>query len=255
MASLKSRFKEFTKKITKSSAFLNFLGSLIYWYTRLVDKSSEWKLTNHKETFDSIDNGQNIILVAWHGRALMLPTFQNGRTKLDALVSLHNDGQIIAGLLKRYQIGVIGGSTNNNARGAAINLMHSLNNGRSVCIIPDGPRGPRMKMSMSPIYYAWKTGCPIIGVTYCSTKCKIIESAWDKMLIPLPFGKIRSIFTEPFYIPAETPEEELDKYRLIFEHQLNEINFAVDKDCGISPILPSNEVRIKRRSTRDKGEK
>lgn len=248
MASIKSRFKNFIKKITKSGVFINLLGLILYAYSRLIYKTVNWKITGRDEMIDMMQKGQNIILIAWHGRALMLPAFQKNSIKLDALVSLHNDGQIIAGLLRRYKLGIIGGSSNNNARGAAVNLMHSLEEGRSVCIIPDGPRGPRMKMTKSPVYYAWKTGCPIICAAYCTDKCKIIESAWDKMLIPAPFCTGRVIFSEPFYIPSDTKEDELDKYRLIVERQLNDINYTADKDCGLTPVMPSSEVKIKRRN-------
>lgn len=248
MANLKSRLKNLTKQITKSGFFINLLGMILYAYSRLVYNTVKWKISGRDEMIEMMRNNQNIILIAWHGRALMLPAFQKGYTELDALVSLHNDGRIIAGLLRRYNLGIIGGSSNNNARGAAVNLMHSLESGRSVCIIPDGPRGPRMKMTMSPIYYAWKTGCPIIAAAYSVDKCKIIESAWDKMLIPAPFCNGRAIFTEPFYIPADAKEDELDKYRLIIENKLNEINFAADKDCGLKPIMPSDEIKTKRKA-------
>lgn len=200
-------------------------------------------------------NKTNVILVAWHGRALMLPAFQKGNTNLDALVSLHNDGRIIAGLLRRYNLGIVGGSSNNNAKGAAVGLMHSLNNGRSICIIPDGPRGPRMRMSMSPIYYAWKTGCPIVGASYCTSKCKIIESAWDKMLVPSPFCKGSITFGEPIYIPQDASEADLEKYRLMLEEQLNSINYAVDRECGISPVLPADNVKTKRQTKLPVGDK
>ena len=68
-------------------------------------------------------------------------------------------------ILKKFGIGNISGSSNQKSNEAALELMRNLQQGNSIAIIPDGPRGPSMKLSMSPIFYAQKSGKPIIGIT------------------------------------------------------------------------------------------
>lgn len=240
---LKEHIKVINKKITKSNFITNLISKLIYWYTRLIYKTTKWKVIGKENAVNLWEKGESFILIGWHGRALMLPAFRDYKYPLNALVSLHNDGRMIAGVLQRYGLGTIGGSSNNNAHGAALNLMSSLMENKSICIIPDGPRGPRMHMSMSPIYYAQKTGKPIIGMTYSVKKCKIIQKAWDKMMIPLPFNEGICKFTDPIYIPETQSEEELEQYRILVEKALNEINFEADTNMGIPPIMPGTKPK------------
>lgn len=242
---IKARFKGYWKKIYQTDFVLNMLSSLMYWYSRLVFKTTDWKIVGRENVTDLWEEGKSFILVGWHGRALMYPAFRDYRFPLNALVSLHKDGRIIAGHLEKYGLGTIGGSSNKNARGAAFHLMDSLKNNISICIIPDGPRGPRMHMTESPIYYAHKTGAPIIGINYSVKNCKIMEKAWDKMMIPYPFNKGICAFTKPIYIPETASEEELKEYMLQVEKALNEQSFELDKKMGRSPILPGTECKKK----------
>lgn len=244
---VKIRIKEFNKKITKSNFAISIISSILYLYTRLVYKTTSWEVIGREKAVKLWENDKGFILIGWHGRALMMPSFRDYRFPVNALVSLHNDGRLIAGVLEKYGVGTIGGSTNNNARGAALNLMSSLQDNTSICIIPDGPRGPRMHLSMSPIYYAQKTGKPIIGMTYSTKNNKIIESAWDKMMIPYPFNDGVCIFTDPIYIPPTADDEMLEKYRQQIENKLNEINFEADSKMGMTPIQPGKKLKKQKR--------
>lgn len=244
MSNIKLKLRTFVKNITKSNLAITITSNILYYYSRLIYYTTSWKIINREPITECLEKGESFILIGWHGRAMMLPAFGEHRYHLDALVSLHNDGRIIAGVLKKYGIGIIGGSTNKNARGAAVHLMNSLKDNKSICIIPDGPRGPRMKMSMSPIYYAHKTGKPIFGITYSCSHSKIAESAWDKMMLPLPFGRGIYIITEPIYIPTNATEEELEGYRQRVEDILNQISYESDRQVGIDPITPSDRAKF-----------
>lgn len=242
---LKLRIKPYIKNIYQTDFVRNIISSLLYVYTRLVYKTTKWQIINREKMINLWENDKPFILVGWHGRALMYPAFRDYRYPLNALVSLHKDGRIIAGVLQKYGLGTIGGSSNNNAKAAALNLMNSLKENTAICIIPDGPRGPRMHMTDSPIYYAHKTGLPIIGITYSVKKCKIIEKSWDKMMIPYPFNKGICRFSDPIYIPTDASEEELEKYRQQIEDMLNQHSFEADTAMGLKPILPGTESKKK----------
>ena len=169
---------------------------------------------------------------------------------MQALVSPHRDGRIIAGLLQRFGIGTIGGSSNENASGGALGLMHTIKREASIAIIPDGPRGPRMHMNKSPIYFAQKTGKPIVCGAYSIKNSKIIEKSWDKMMVPFPFSEGVCLISDPLFIPADASEEELEKYRIQLEDILNQTTFECDNLTGRQPILPddgSEPHKIKRK--------
>ncbi len=238
--------KNLLKKIVKSTFFANLISSLVYWYARLVGATTRWEIHGREKCFATWDKDEAIILIGWHGRALMLPYFWNRYKPINALVSLHQDGRLIARLLQKFGLGIIGGSSNGNARGAATGLMHSLQKNESISIIPDGPVGPSMQMSMSPVYFAQKSGKPIFGMTYSVKNSKIITKSWDDMMIPLPFSKGVCRLTDPFYIPKDASPEELEKYRKQIEDALNKITYEADTRVGIKPVLPNHKVKKKK---------
>lgn len=251
MSLYKKLIKKPLKKLGETKFVMNLISAIFYAYAKFVGATTRWH-TDGVEKFHHLARENNgVILVIWHGRALMLPYFKEKDLPLDALVSLHRDGRMIAGLLRRFGIGIIGGSTNENAKGGALDLMRALQKQTSICIIPDGPRGPRMIMGRSPIYYAQKTGKPIVGGAYSIKNSKIIEKAWDKMMLPLPFSKGVCKISEPLYIPANASDEELESYRQEMEQRLNQISIECDQEMERTPILPdSNAINHKRHINR-----
>ena len=246
MATLKF-LKKNLKKITKSKAFTGFLGWLIYIYAKLVWKTSRWKVQGISGLLKEWEKSQSIILIGWHNRVAMLPMMMQYATgPMKALVSLHKDGRIVAGYLQRFNIGIINGSSNNNAKGAAVKIMKTLQENTSVTIIPDGPRGPRMKLSPSPVYFASKTGKPVFIMTYSQNKAKIIEKAWDKMLVPVPFSEGVFYISKPIYVPQNADEQTLEEYRLLIENTANALTWKADKETGIPHIEPETTAKNKR---------
>ena len=238
MSLYKKFIKKKLKKLGESQFVLKLVSNIFYYYAKLVGHTTKWT-TKGVEEFHAIakQNG-GVILVIWHGRTVMLPFFKQKDLPLDALVSPHRDGQMIAGLLKKFGIGIVDGSTNENAKAGALELRRPQKKDHSICIIPDGPRGPRMHMKRSPIFYAWKTGKPIIAASYSIKNAKIITKAWDKMMVPLPFSYGVCKTAEPLYIPSSSTEEDLENYRLELERRLNQISIECDNEIGRTPILP-----------------
>ncbi len=239
--------KKKIKNITKSKLFMRFLSWLIYVYAQLVWKTSRWKIQGAAGLLKEWEKTQSIILIGWHNRVPLLPMMmKHAIGPMNALVSLHNDGRIIAGYLKKFNIGIISGSSNNNAKGAAVNIMHTLKENTSVTIIPDGPRGPRMKLSPSPVYFASKTGKPIFIMTYSQKGAKIIEKAWDKMIVPIPFSEGVFYISKPIYVPSDANEETLEEYRQLVEKTANALTWKADKETGLPLIKPETSAKTKR---------
>ena len=229
------------KKFTKSKFAIKVISCVAYWYIRLIKASTKWDLRGVETFYDNLEKYGSVIFVAWHGRAPMIPPFWDKRKKLKALVSPHRDGQLIAAILKKFGIGSIDGSTNENAKGAAVSIMKELKNGTTIAIIPDGPRGPSMTMSLSPVYYAQKAAIPVIGVTYSIKNSVIIEQSWDKMFVPKPFSKGICAVTEPFLIDKNASKEDLESYRLKIENALNNLTWQIDKELDM-PYIPKGTI-------------
>ena len=192
------------KNFANSPLGEKIIGNVAYFYLKFVGLTTRWQsVTGVKETYETLEKHGSMIVIGWHGRTLLMPYFWNKTSKLNALVSPHRDGRIIVHILKKFGIGNIDGSTDRNSKEAAMELMRNLQQGNSIAIIPDGPRGPSMKLTMSPLFYAQKSGKPILGITYSTEGAKIVHKSWDNMLVPLPFHRGMYAITEPMFIPPE----------------------------------------------------
>ena len=250
MKALLKKLKNFFKKITSNRRFIDMLGVLMYYYSRWVGQTTRWGAFGLNQLYQTWHQDKAIILVIWHGRALMIPHFWNRQRPLNALVSLHKDGRIIAKFLEKYGFGIIDGSSSTNANAAALGLLHSLQNDKAVAIIPDGPRGPRMKMSISPLYFARKSGKPIFGATY-SIEHSLVAKSWDAMLLPPPFCRGTLHITKPYYIPANATDEELEQYRRQLEEEMNNLTFKADRVFGLPKIEPGVSAKQKKYSAKE----
>ena len=239
-------FKKSLKKLLRSKIITHMISSLIYYYALLIGKTTKWQTKGINEFYAGWEKEKSLILIGWHGRAMLYPYFWNKKYPLNALVSLHQDGRLIAGFLEKCGLGTIGGSSNENAVGSARDLIESLQKDKAICIIPDGPKGPNMKLSKSPVYFAQKSGKPIYGIT-CSVKgSKIVHKAWDKMIVPIPFSEGVYYISEPFYVPSDADDKTLEEYRQKLEDLANTLTWKADKEMGLPHIEPQTEAKTKR---------
>jgi hypothetical protein len=104
---------------------------------------------------------------------------------------------------------------------------------------------------MSPLFYAQKSGKPLIGITYSIAGSKVISRSWDSMLVPLPFHKGMYAITKPTFIPADATPEELEQYRQKIEQKLNELTWELDKKMGL-PFIAQGTVAKKSRKQAQK---
>ena len=242
----------FLKDFINSPSGEKIIGNLAYYYLKFVGLTTRWQsVTGVKETYETLDKYGSMIVIGWHGRTLIMPYFWNKTRPLNALVSPHRDGRIIVHILAKFGIGNINGSSDRNSKEAAIELMRNLQQGNSIAIIPDGPRGPSMKLTLSPLFYARKSGKPIMGITYSIAGSKIITRSWDNMLIPLPFHKGMYAITEPVFIPENTTDEELEIYRQKIEQTLNELTWKLDKEMGLPFIAQGKEAKKSRKTNNE----
>lgn len=238
--------KKITRKLLKSDIFSTIIGYVVYLYTLFVGFTTRWKKYHFKEFEELWDKEESIIIIIWHGRATMIPFFWNKKHPLNALVSVHNDGKFMARLLKHYGLKIIGGSSTFQAQKAALELLDTIKNkNETIAIIPDGPIGPSMHMNKSPLFFAQKSGKPIIGITYSVKRAHIFKKSWDNMMFPFPFNKGILNFTKPFYIPKNATEQQIEKYRQEIETALRTISINADVELGRAPVLPGIKTKKK----------
>lgn len=184
------------KKLFRSFAlkFLPFLASLLIRFLYITNK----KVFHTKQDIDNTP----IIFACWHGELLMLPfLYQQYRKKTYAkvLISDHFDGKLIAKTVSYFDLDTIHGSSNKNASKVLLQAIKAIKNGYDIGITPDGPRGPRHKVSDGVVAIAKKTGAKIMLINIIPTRYWQLNS-WDRFIIPKPFGTLNYYATPPIDI-------------------------------------------------------
>lgn len=216
-------------------------------YVRLVWATNRWEFRGLDHPEPHWRDGTPLIGAFWHGRLLMMPKIWRGGKRVHVLISQSRDGEMIARAVGHFGIGTIRGSTRRGDRdkggsAAVRSIMRAVQAGESICITPDGPKGPRMRASAGVVAVARLAGVPVFPASY-STSRAIRMKSWDRFHLPLPFGHGVFVVAPPVAVPRDADDAEQDRLRLVVEATLNRITDEADRACGqpsVEPARPSD---------------
>jgi lysophospholipid acyltransferase (LPLAT)-like uncharacterized protein len=152
---------------------------------------------------DKLSIQEGAILVTWHGRTL-ISVYRYRNKGYYALISLSKDGDIQAQNFRTMGFRVIRGSTGRRGVMATRQILTMLEEGGTLTFTPDGPRGPSQKVQEGVVYFAKKSGKPIIPVGVAATPA-FLANTWDKYLIPHLFARATYVYGDPIFV---TPDED-----------------------------------------------
>jgi lysophospholipid acyltransferase (LPLAT)-like uncharacterized protein len=218
-------------------------------YLRFVFATSRWIVTNG-ELRDRLNEGAAVV-VFWHSRLCAMPHIFRHLRPSHMLISAHRDGELIARVIERLGFSTVRGSTarwkpgdgrpkDKGGAAALRQMIRILRTGGLVGITPDGPRGPRMRISPGTITLAALGHAPLIAVAYSSSRA-IRFGSWDRFLLPVPFGRIHVNFAGPLTLPAPLDESESAQARRALEDMLNRLTDACDRAAGQKAVEPAPE--------------
>jgi lysophospholipid acyltransferase (LPLAT)-like uncharacterized protein len=215
------------------------VSALAVLYMRLVYATNRWQRVGG-ETFERLLAAERrVVICFWHGRLMMMPF---GRRKpprpYAVMISGHCDGLIIAGVVARFGIGVVRGSSSRQPARALRQAARLCRQGSLLCITPDGPRGPRMRAAPGAVMTAELAHAVILPVAYAATRRWMLRS-WDRFLVPLPFGRGVFVAGEAIEAPGRLDEAGREALRLRLEAALNAVTAEADRLTGHDPIEPA----------------
>jgi lysophospholipid acyltransferase (LPLAT)-like uncharacterized protein len=179
----------------------------------------------------------NCVVTMWHNRIMgVMPLFHKSfRVRVHAMASRSKDGQIISDVLAKYGIKSVRGSANKDGRSkggavALINCINTLKDGHIVCIIPDGPRGPKYEVQPGAIVMSAKSQVPILPISVNYKSYWEVKS-WDRLQIPKPFSKVELVLGDLVqFEKSDMKGEALEDAKIKLRDALMDI--TVDcKDC------------------------
>ena len=102
---------------------------------------------------------------------------------------------------------VVRGSSSRRGGEGFRKLCRWAERGASLCVAPDGPKGPKHEVKEGTIYLAQKTGLPILPVSYRAKEALTLKS-WDGFVLPLPFTSVEVKCSDPIHVPSDLGPEE-----------------------------------------------
>ncbi len=177
------------------------------------------------DPYNQVSDSHAVIPLLWHNRLLFFPLMfpREVRERTVALISPSRDGQYIADFAARFGVRALRGSSRDRGMLAQHQAFKELAAGNHVVFTPDGPRGPKYKMSRGPIHLAGLSGRPIVPLAINASRYWQLRS-WDNFQLPKPFCRIDLVVGKPLNIPADLSTEEMERERVRIENELKTIS-------------------------------
>lgn len=154
-----------------------------------------------------------VIFALWHNRIFTMPPIwrrTGGKNRSTVvLTSASRDGTTLAKAMEAFGIGSIRGSSSRRAVSALIGMKKALQEGKDVCVTPDGPKGPRYQVQAGVLKIAQTTGSDIIPIHIQYSSAWRLSS-WDRFVLPKPFSKVTVTFDKPISIPKSLTEADFE---------------------------------------------
>jgi lysophospholipid acyltransferase (LPLAT)-like uncharacterized protein len=180
------------------SAFVQALAArLVAAYLALVFRTSRWTLLGVPHADAAVARGGIVVIGFWHERLPMMPMLwriaQDRYPVLrplrpHVLVSRSRDGRFIGDVVGRFGLRLVHASSSSGGGVGLLALARLIADGAPVGITPDGPRGPRRVAAPGIAQLAALTGVPVLPAAAATTRHRLLPS-WDRMMLPLPFGR------------------------------------------------------------------
>lgn len=212
---------------------------VLFLFARILYFTCRTEIKGHKKISHTENSPQPFIYAFWHGRLFPTSFLYTKKKKVYAIISNHKDGELIARVVSKFGVHSVRGSTNRmpnkdrpfKNRGGANVIRESISifeEGNTIAITPDGPRGPARKAKKNFFKLALEKNISVILVSYSASKC-VEFSSWDNFMLPLPFSKIYVTLDE-IKNPRDTfGTEGLEQFASQVEERLNDITEQADK--------------------------
>lgn len=229
-----------------SEVGLSIGGFLLGTHYRIIGWTNRIRRIPAASFFEPFDR-EPAIIAMWHGEHFLTPHFGWRKDKLNVLVSVHRDGEIVVRAGKRFGLKFIRGSGDHGpefvrkrALRAFTTMLRLLKRGESVMLTADVPKVSRVA-GLGIVTLAKFSGCPIIPVAMVTSRRHRLSN-WDRTAINLPFGRMVMARGEPIRVPRDADDAALEAARRTVEERLNAItahaySVADGRDAGELPSL------------------
>lgn len=192
------------------------VGHLVWFFITLVCFTLRKKVILEDANGKPMGSFQCIIAL-WHNR-VFVPCYvyryviKGKKVQMSMLTSASKDGALLATVAKDYGMRAVRGSSRRRGVAGFMDMLRELKDGCSMCITPDGPKGPIYKCHPGVIKLASVSGLPIVPARVSYSSYWRIKKAWDGFVIPKPFSRVVVHLAKPLYVPSELTLEIQQEY-------------------------------------------
>jgi hypothetical protein len=160
------------------------------------------------------------IYLFWH-EYIPFQFYLRGNCNVSMLLSRNDDAELLSRAARHMGFDFVRGST---FRGGSVALRQLLHKSRHMhlTMTPDGPRGPRRRMSMGPIFLSSKLRVPLVAIGMGYDRPWRLAT-WDRFAVPRPYSRARSVWSPPLQIPRGLDRDGIEHYRKHVEELLNRL--------------------------------
>jgi lysophospholipid acyltransferase (LPLAT)-like uncharacterized protein len=203
--------------LLNSQAAQRIAAALLGTYLAFALRSTRWHIEG-AEHLDPFRRDIPVIIAFWHECLPLMPAGWaelrrgNPGRRGAVLISRHRDGRFIAAILTRFAIDTVHGSTTlptarkqtrDKGGAAALRaLLSRLRAGDAVIVTPDGPRGPARQAAAGVMQLAALSGAPVLPAA-ARLRHHVVLPSWDRMILPLPFGRGAIVCLPPIAVPRQ----------------------------------------------------
>lgn len=228
------------KRLLKSEAGLRAAGILAGWIVRFVSATTRWEWVADPESLALLRGDDRIIGAFWHNRLMLILVAWPKPKPVAMVMSEHGDSRILGIAVADYITRPVWGSSRRNPMAALKGMLRALDDGLSVAITPDGPRGPRMRCRPGLIEAARQSGAPILPAAWSVSRRKVLRS-WDRFVVAWPFNRGVVVLGPPIRVPADADAAAMEASRRAVEDALNAVTAEADRLMGHAPIEAAPE--------------
>ncbi|MEZ6019387.1 MAG: lysophospholipid acyltransferase family protein [Planctomycetota bacterium] len=210
--------------------FVRYFGPI---FLRIYSKTWRYRVLSDDPEHLAVLQERGCLAVLWHGRGLScIPLFRG--TQASILVSQSKDGQIMGDMLRGFGFETIDGSKSAGGTEAIRKLIGILKGGRTICLTPDGPRGPKHKVGPGAVLLSRSTRFPILPVGLGVNRAWHLNN-WDSYTIPKPFAKVVSFVGAPIQVPRKLEEAEEAEWEERIREALMDAERRAFAELGLEP--------------------
>ena len=208
---------------------LTKLGGLgVATMTRFWMSTLDYRIAYYDPRLDPVhpDFRGPAIFIFWH-EYIPFPLYLRGHCNIAMLLSRHHDAEWLSEATRHMGFKTVRGSSN---RGGVTALRQLFRHSRrmNLTMTPDGPRGPRRKMALGPVYLSSRLGIPLVLCGYGYDRPWRLRT-WDRFAIPRPYSRARMIVGPVFQVSPGLSRGALQQECQRIERALDQVTEACER--------------------------